>query len=61
MNFGRDRFVAKERAKAILRERKAQERREERKKLWKVLRWHPLPYLVLVIALIYICEALKTS
>ena len=38
MNFGKDRFIAKERAKAILRERKAQEKREERKKLWKVLK-----------------------
>ena len=61
MNFGKDRFIAKERAKAIVRERKAQIRKEERQELWKVLKWHPLPWLVLSIALIYICEALKTS
>lgn len=58
--MNKDKFIQRERAKAILRERKAQERIAERKKIWKVLKWHPLPWLVLAIALVYICEALKS-
>jgi len=58
--MNKDRFIQRERAKAILRERQALERSKQRKKLWKHLKWHPLPWLILSIAIVYICEALKS-